>query len=227
MIKCYDDEIYEPKIKSYTAKKEDEDIGEKFVEEVEKSVKEIYSRFKYKKKVEMTDEDEEDFNEATHCRICEKLLAGDKVIYHDHLSGRYRGAAHNGCNMNYEIPKFIPVVFHNLARYDAHLFIKNLGVSDGKVDCIPNNEEKYISFKKQIVVDSFEKGGKVIDVKREIRFIDSFKFMSTSLNKLVVNLGKDKFRNMGKFYSGEKLDLLLRKGVYPYVSSLGKLKDRK
>ena len=63
--------------------------------------------------------------------------------------------------------------------------------SEGNINCIPNNEEKYISFTKQIVVDTFtNKEGKQVDVKRDIRFIDSFKFMATSLDKLVNNLTK-------------------------------------
>ena len=130
-------------------------------------------------------------------------LNGDKVLDHDHLTGKYRGAAHNSCNLNYKIPKHIPVIFHNLSGYDAHLFIKNLGVSQGKIDCIPKNEEKYISFKKEIIVDRFtDKNGKEFNVKREIRFIDSFKFMASSLDKLVSNLSKNDFKNMTKYYEG-------------------------
>ena len=99
------------------------------------------------------------YEKATRCHICEAELNGDKVLDHDHLTGRYRGAAHNECNLNYKMPKHIPVIFHNLSGYDAHLFIKNLGLSEGKVNCIPNNEEKYISLKKEIVVDAFTNNG--------------------------------------------------------------------
>ena len=104
-----------------------------------------------------------------------------------------------------------------MSGYDSHLFIKNLGVSEGDINCISNNEEKYISFTKHIQVDSFvdEKGEKKA-VKRELRFIDSFKFMSSSLDRLVSNLSKDDFKNTSKFYDGERFHLLLRKGVYPY-----------
>ena len=46
-------------------------------------------------------------------------------------------------------------MFHNLSGYDSHLFIKNLGASQGNIKCIPNNEEKYISFTKDLVIDSY------------------------------------------------------------------------
>jgi hypothetical protein len=77
----------------------------------------------------------------------------------------------------------------NLEGYDAHLFIKNLGVSSGDIKCIPKTEEKYISFTKEIEVDEFRgKDGKKKKVKRELRFLDSFKFMASSLDKLVKGL---------------------------------------
>ena len=162
-----------------------------------------------------------DFENANKCWICHgEFTAEDnykKVRDHCHFTGKYRGAAHNKCNLQYKKPKFIPVVFHNLSGYDSHLFIKNLGASEGNINCIPNNEEKYISFTKQIIVDSFiNKEEKNIDVKRELRFIDSFKFMTSSLDKLVGNLDKTGFQNTSQFYEGDQLDLLLRKGVYPY-----------
>ena len=78
---------------------------------------------------------------------------------------------------------FTPVVFHNLSGYDSHLFIKNLGFSEGNIDCIPNNEERYISFTKRIQVGSYtSKKGETKPLHHQIRFIDSFKFMATSLD---------------------------------------------
>ena len=58
--------------------------------------------------------------------------------------------------------------------------------------------------------------GKEVYVKRELRFIDSLRFMSTSLDKLSSNLKIYQFVNLKKYYSGNQLSLLLRKGVYPY-----------
>ena len=80
-------------------------------------------------------------------------------------------------------------MFHNLSGYDSHLFIKNLGFSEGNIDCIPNNEEKYISFTKRI------------QTGHKIKFIDSLKFMRTSLDSLVNNLPKDAFNNVKKRYA--------------------------
>ena len=114
----------------------------------------------------------------------------------------------------YKIPKFYPVIFHNLSGYDAHLFIKDLAETSGKIDCIAKTEEKYISFTKTVVVDTFSKEGKEVKVKRGIRFIDSFKFMASSLEKLVDNLTN--FPNLQRYFKDTQLELVERKGVYPY-----------
>ena len=95
----------------------------------------------------LTSENIDDFNAANKCHICEKELGEGRVWDHCHITGKYRGAAHNHCNINYKIPKFFPVVFHNLSGYDSHLFIKKLSKGGrDEITCIPNNEEKYISF---------------------------------------------------------------------------------
>ncbi|XP_065654868.1 uncharacterized protein LOC136081480 [Hydra vulgaris] len=69
--------------------------------------------------------------------------------------------------------------------------------------------------------------GKKVEIKRELRFLDSYRFMPDSLDALSKNLAKDKCKNIGKFYSGKKLDLLLRKCVYPYdwVDSINKFSE--
>jgi len=125
------------------------------------------------------------------CWICQKPFEGsdDKVRDHCHFSGQFRGAAHNKCNLLFRKPKQLPVIFHNLSGYDSHLFIKNLGKTQGQIDCIPNNEEKYISFSNSVNDENNK-------FKYKIRFIDSFKFMSSSLDKLVNNLEPDQFKNL-------------------------------
>ena len=138
------------------------------------------------------------------------------------MTGKFRGAAHSKCNLEYRVPKFFPVLFHNLSGYDCHLFIKKLRsvVDNGeKITCIPNNEEKYISFSKKIIVGTFtDKEGKEIDVTRELRFIDSFRFMPSSLDALSKNLKDEHCCEMAKEYSkqSERFKLLRKKGVYPY-----------
>ena len=69
-----------------------------------------------------------DYKHASSCHICFKPFREDKpkVRDHCHYIGRYRGPAHLGCNLQYMIPSYIPIVFHNLSEYGANLFIKEL-----------------------------------------------------------------------------------------------------
>ena len=69
------------------------------------------------------------YKRSTKCHICYKpfMLGDPKVRDHCHYTGLYRGPAHSLCNLRYKIPSYIPVVFHNLSGYDAHLFIRELG----------------------------------------------------------------------------------------------------
>ncbi|VVC26084.1 Ribonuclease H-like domain [Cinara cedri] len=64
-----------------------------------------------------------------------------KVKDHDHLTGKYRRAAHSICNLNYKVSRFIPVFFHNLSGYDAHLFIKKLSIDKNNIKTITISEE--------------------------------------------------------------------------------------
>ena len=165
----------------------------------------------------MTMHDKTAYNNSTLCHICNEELGKDRVCDHCHLSGKFRGAAHEICNYKYKVPKFFPVVFHNLSGCDSYLFIKALGNNKGDISCIPNNEENYISFTKLVIVDKFvNEERKEVNVKRELRFIDSLRFMASSLDKLSSNLKIDQFVNLKKYYNGNQLSLLLRKDVYPY-----------
>ena len=153
-----------------------------------------------------------------------------KVRDHCHFTGKYRGAAHNQCNLSCRKPLILPVTFHNLQGYDAHLFIKQLAKVDGDLTSIPTTEEKYISFSKFIAVDQYHsnKYEKVLFKNFEIRFIDSFKFLQTSLTNLVSNLQPADFSNLQNNIKNNS-SLLTRKGVYPYdyVTSIDKLKETK
>jgi len=173
--------------------------------------------------MDLTRDDYEKFNSATHCHICEKPFAPDEtpVRDHCHLTGRFRGLAHSNCNLNYRDSHYIPVVFHNLSGYDAHFIIKEIATAyEGDIELLPITKEKYISFTKNVKSTedkSTENKNKSKCIK--LRFIDSLKFLNASLDKLASFLSKDKLRIMQREYcnlSAENFDLLTRKGVFPY-----------
>ena len=213
-IKCFDDELFLPQLRYYTIKERDENIGKIFVDNLESDIAEIYHKFKFKKNMRITQDQEEDFQKATVCHICENQLLLDKVRDHCHLTGKYRGAAHNQCNLNYKLPNFYPVIFHNLSGYDTHMFIKDLAETEGELNCIAKTEEDYISFTKTITYGYYKKDGELKPIKRHIRFLDSFRFMQSSLAELASNLTKHD--NLSKYFEGDKLELVKKKGVYPY-----------
>ena len=229
-IKSTYENVYSSKLRSYVKEnEEDPDVIDVFINWLEEDVK-IISELG-KEKIIITEEEEEQFNQASICWICGKLLnITDRVRDHCHYTGRYRGAAHNICNLKYSKPNNISVFFHNLAGYDSHLFIKKLGVTAGVIDCIPNNEEKYISFSKTIKTGEYiDKKGKTKDKNFKIVFKDSLKFMASSMKALVNNLSKDDFKNLEKYFTSEEIKLLKQKGFYPYeyMDNIEKLKDRK
>ena len=97
------------------------------------------------------------------------------------------------CNLRYKVPKEIPVVFHNGSTYDYHFIIKELVKEfEGNFDCLGENTEKYITFsvplKKKIE-------NKNLEITYKIKFIDSFRFMSSSLSKLVDSLSEEIHNN--------------------------------
>ena len=217
-IKSFNESVYESRVRSYAkTKPEDPDAMDVFIKWLEEDVKDIANI--EQKKMVFTEKDKKQFIKASDCWICGEELGNDRVRDHCHYTGRYRGAAHNNCNLNYSKPKGVPVFFHNLTGYDSHLFIKNLGSPNKKetLDCIPNNEEKYITFTKNLIVGQYtNKKGEVKDKTFKIVFKDSLKFMSSSLGALVNNLPKDGFKNISKYYTSEEVELIKQKGFYPY-----------
>ena len=159
------------------------------------------------------------YKRATKCHICYKPFTQTnlKVRDHCHYTGLYRGPAHS-CNLRYKIPSYIPVVFHNLSGYDAHLFIRELGGHASDMEVIAKNKEDYISFSIKVPVDSYiDKNREEKDKLIELRFIDSFKFMSSSLDSLTKNLVRGGKKLFGfEDYSELQYGLLTRKRVYPY-----------
>ena len=149
--------------------------------------------------IPLTKEEKEDYNNQKVCYICKKefitsdtigssSLEGNKhykVRDHCHYTGKYRGAAHNICNLS-KIPKDIPIIFHKGSTYDYHFIIRELVKEfEGNFECLGENTENDITFsvpiKKRIE-------NKDIEINYKIKFVDSFRFMATSLSKLVDNL---------------------------------------
>ena len=180
----------------------------------------------------LTDQEKESYANAKICFICEKPFGTEKnaIKVRDHCpyTGKYRGAAHNACNLQYTVPNSIPVVFDNGSCYDFHLIIKQLThYFKGPFSCLGENTEKYITFSISIFnkTDPNEKA-----IAYQIKFIDSYRHMSQSLSNLVETLAEinknlpasvliNRFYNTYNMITDnnfEKFELLLRKSVYPY-----------
>ena len=227
-IKSFDESVYKSTLRKYVKEnEEDPDLIDVFINWLEEDIK-IISGLGNEKMV-ITPEEQEQFNQASNCWICGKLLnLQDRVRDHCHFTGRYRGAACNICNLKYCKPNNISVFFHNLSGYDSHLFIKKLNTTMGNIDCIPNNEENYISFSKTIKTGEYKnKRGETKDKYFKIIFKDSLKFMASSLEALVNNLPEDALNNLNKYFTSKQVKLLKQKGFFPYdyMDSIEKLKD--
>ena len=133
------------------------DCVSKFCDTIMAEAKRLYESAPKKPMDKLTEEQTVEFITAKECHICFKKFSPKdrKVRDHCHYTGKYRGASHSSCNLRYRIPDYIPVVFHNLAGYDAHLFIKELVKHTIKIGVIAKNTENYISFSVKVEVDKF------------------------------------------------------------------------
>ena len=144
----------------------------------------------FNKNLIMSLKEEEQYEKAEICWICNKLIENDKVRDHCHITGKYRGPAHWKCNINMKISKKFPIIFHNLRGYDSHLIIKELSKFKCNINVIPNGLEKFMSF----------------SLDKNIVFIDSMLFLDSSLDKLVNNLNE--FKYLSKVFKGNELELV-------------------
>ena len=139
-------------------------------------------------------EENKPYKEQETCHICQGKVCVDKndenyknrekVKDPCYYTGKFRGAAQSKCNLNYKVPKDIPIIIHN-ASYDTHFIINQLAEEfKGELNCIGENMEKYITF--SVPIKKKCDDGKTIAYK--LRFIDSFRFMLTSLSELVDNM---------------------------------------
>ena len=178
-----------------------------FVNEVIKLENKMAFYFKNTNKdIIMTPEDEEDYKNINVCRFCEKFIESDEARDHCHLTGNYRGPAHSICKINVtqKQSNFIPFIFHNFSNYDCHMFFKKLVDKKNdkvKFDIIPKTNEEYISMTYGC-----------------IRFIDSYRFLSSGLDSLVKNLDEDDFKILKKEFP-DKWQYLNKKLAYTYEYS--------
>jgi len=186
----------------------------------------------------LTKEQKEDFRSATNCQCCEEdfTATNPKVRHHNHISGQYLFAACNNCNLQLKPKKFakkagdkrkhdqtvdffLPVLFHNVSGFDYHFVSKhvqrkylerrkaNQKVTIDDANVIPQNSEKYLMF--QI---------------GHLRFLDSFQFLSTSLEQLVSLLrksGKSNFVHTANYMNADDEDTFA-KGIFPYIFMTGR-----
>ena len=96
----------------------------------------------------MSEKEEHLFQQSNICWICEKLIDKDdeNVRDHCHVTGKFRGAAHWSCNINFQLTKKVPLIFHSLRGFDSHLIFRELNKFDVKISVIPNGLEKYMAF---------------------------------------------------------------------------------
>ena len=164
----------------------------KFCKDLREHVTKIIN-YEKKKIIPLTTEEKIYHNKQKICYICKKEFNNNdkknyKVRDHCHYTGKYRGAAHNICNLRYTVPKEIPIVFHNGSTYDYHFIIKELVKEfKGNFECLGENTEKSITFSVPITKKIKNKD---LEITYKIKFIDSYRFMSSSLSKLVNNLSE-------------------------------------
>ena len=216
LVCCYRERHSKP-IQMYRGENAVYKFMEKMLEEVEYCKAVVKERFN--KPLVITEDDQQCFRTMDGCHICGNKYTDKDVSVRDHchITGKFRGSAHQECNLKLRIrPEDIkiPIIFHNLRGYDSHFIMQEIGEiakkhaytnkkgekQDLNINTIPNNMEKYMAFM----------------LGNHLTFIDSFQFMSSSLDKLVSNLQKEVLRYTSEVFKGKRLDLMSQKGVYPY-----------
>ena len=160
------------------------DCIKKFCNDLKEIGTEIIN-FEQKEMIPLTFKEIKSYEKQKVCHICKKEFCDDKnkkkVRDHCHYTGKYREAAHNECNLRYKVYKKIPLVFHNGSTYNYHFLIKKLAREfEGKFECLGENTEKYITFSVPLKKEN-DNDKKII---YKLKFIDSYRFMSTSLSNL-------------------------------------------
>ena len=241
-VVCHYDEKYSGDVVIYRG----EDCIQKFMKCMFEEVKNCQSiiRDNFNKPLKMTKKNEKAFKKATHCHICEKRYKLDDVPVRDHchVTGKYRGSAHQTCNLKLQISAEnikIPVVFHNLKGYDSHFIINELGELIKKGEDISDNvyimnkegkmvkDESVSRISVSVIAQNAEKY-MAFYIGKHLSFIDSYAFMSRSLDELAGNLEDRDFIYIKDYFTDPvQFNLMKRKGVYPYdyMDSFSKFND--
>ena len=167
------------------------DCMKKFSKDLREHASKIID-YEKEKMIPLTTEEKIYHNKQKICHICKKEFSNNdkknyKVRDHCHYTGKYRGAAHNVCNLRYKVSKEIPIVFHNGSIYDYHFIINELVKEfEGNFEYFENTE-KYITF---LVPIKLKIENKDLEITHKIKFINSYRFMTSSLSKLVDNLSE-------------------------------------
>ena len=150
----------------------------------------------------MTKKDDVDFESSAKCWVCgNRYVDGNvKAKNHCHITGKYSCSAHRDYNIKLKLSYKIPIVFHNLKNYGPYLTMQEFGKFDFKINIIPNKLEKYMS----------------VSINHKLVFIDSFQFLSSSLESLVEYLSKNGFKHLSQQSDSRALDLVKQKIFYPY-----------
>ena len=166
-----------------------EDCIDKFCKDLKEHGTEIIN-FEEKEMISFTNKEIKSYEKQKVCRIYKEKFCDDKskkkVRSHCHYTGKFRGAAHSVCNLRYKVPKEIEIVFHNGSTYDYYFIIKKLAEEfKGKFECLGENTEKYVTFSVPLKKENNNNDEKIT---YKLKFIDSYRFMSTSLSNVVDNL---------------------------------------
>lgn len=197
-----------------------EDCVLKFLTELESMVKEQFQHSTMtRKQMIISPQQQQEFYASTHCLKCNKKFTEKlyKVRDHCHISGQYRGALCYLCNCKLTLKRHkLPVIFHNLKNYDAHLIIKH-GIGKfrhWKLSCIAQTSEKFMTISAKIPVGKTSKGRTIYFT---LSFIDSFQFMPASLSTLAENQTALPITEaMKRNIPSVSEEVLRRKGVFPY-----------
>ena len=216
VVCCYDDKYSKP-VQIHRG----ENAVHKFMENMLEEVNWCKSKMKkhFNKPLKMTMENEIDFKKAIKCHICDQQYTDKdiRVRDHCHITGKFRGSAHQDCNLKLRIKPDnikIPVIFHNLRGYDSHFIMQQIGEIAKKhayknkrgeechmnINCIPNNMEKYLAFM----------------LGNHLVFLDSLQFMNSSLDNLIKNLPDEAFKYTKQEFKKDQFNLMKQKGIYPY-----------